>query len=575
MVPVVAPFYPMSQPGLTPVARRYRLAACTGWCAQGDRAMGMLNKVVLLVSLGAAGGAQAQLDPIFARWTADTPGCVVGVAQNGKPALINAYGSADLEHGVPNTPDTIFEAGSVSKQFTAAAVLLLAQDGKLSLDDPVRKYIPELPDYGQPLTIRHMLNHTSGLRDWGSVAALMGWPRGSRTFDHAQVLEIVARQRKLNFAPGTRWSYTNTGYNLAAIIVERVSGQSFPEFTRARIFAPLGMHDSGWRDDYARIVKRRAVAYEKTARVYRQNMPFENAFGNGAMLTTVADLLKWNANFSDPVVGGTQLVAALQQAGKFNDGTAHDYGLGLVADQYAGTAWIQHGGATAGYRAFLSRLPDKHLSVALLCNAADANTGAMVREIHAALLPGAPPAPVPPGVDVDLARIDARQGMYRDDAGRTLTFTPLGDGLEAGGRRYRALDAARMQNPGGDIATFGAPGKLTVSDRFGRLTVYRRVAPVVALPDARALRELVGSYYSADAGATWTVYAEGGKLQARHRAGLAVALTPSYRDGYTVPGGMVLFRRDGAGRVNGLSAVNDRVWDMPFKKLGATAASSR
>jgi len=181
--------------------------------------------------------SDAQVDQVFAKWTSTSPGCAVGVAVEGRPALTKAYGMADLEHDAKNTPDTIFEAGSVSKQFTAAAVLLLARDGKLSLDDPVKKYIPELPDLppspgtsasglgGQaaPLLIRHMLNHTSGLRDWGSVAAVAGWPRTTRVHTHAHVLEIVHRQKALNFTPGTRWSYSNTGFNLAAIIVERVS----------------------------------------------------------------------------------------------------------------------------------------------------------------------------------------------------------------------------------------------------------------------------------------------------------------------------------------------------------------
>ena len=178
--------------------------------------------------------------------------------------LLKAYGMADLEHDVRNTPDTIFEAGSVSKQFTAMAVQLLAGDGKLSLDDPVRKYIPELPDYGKPLTIRHMLSHTSGLRDWGSVESIAGWPRTTREYTHAHVLEIVSRQKSLNFDPGTKWSYSNTGFNLAAIIVSRVSGMPFAEFSKQRIFAPLGMTHTSWRDDHTRIVKGRAIAYSRS-----------------------------------------------------------------------------------------------------------------------------------------------------------------------------------------------------------------------------------------------------------------------------------------------------------------------
>src|ERR671914_1895524 len=173
------------------------------------------------------------VDQIFANWnTRQTPGCAVGVARNGRTILERAYGMANLEYDVPNTPATIFEAGSVAKQFTAAAVVLLAQQGKLSLDDEVSKYIPELPDYEAPVTIRQMLHHTSGLRDWGTVALAMGWPRGTRAHTHAHVLDIVSRQESLNYTPGAEYLYSNTNYNLAAIIVEHVSGMPFAEFTR-------------------------------------------------------------------------------------------------------------------------------------------------------------------------------------------------------------------------------------------------------------------------------------------------------------------------------------------------------
>ena len=178
-------------------------------------------------------------EQIFAGLNNSTPGCAVGLAVRGTTVWRAAYGMADLERGVANTPETIFEAGSVAKQFTAMAILLLARDQRLSLDDPVRKHVPELPDYGAPLTIRHMLTHTSGLRDWGSVAAIGGWPRTTREYTHAEVLDIAARQKSLNFPPGTQWSYSNTGFNLAAIIVDRVSGMSFAEFSQRRIFAPV------------------------------------------------------------------------------------------------------------------------------------------------------------------------------------------------------------------------------------------------------------------------------------------------------------------------------------------------
>src|SRR5687768_13130604 len=195
-------------------------------------------------------GADRAFEKFTKAYVGPAPGCAAAVSLNGDVVFEKAFGLADLEHNVQNTTQTIFESGSVAKQFTAAALVLLQQDGKLSLDDPVRKHIPELPDYGSPLTIRHLLNHTSGLRDWGELAAIAGWPRTSRVHTHEHVLDILSRQTALNFPTGTQYSYSNSGYNLAAIIVSRVSGKPFAEFSRERIFAPLDMTRTSWRDDH-------------------------------------------------------------------------------------------------------------------------------------------------------------------------------------------------------------------------------------------------------------------------------------------------------------------------------------
>ena len=331
-------------------------------------AVSVLAAGLVTARQSAAPVTQPRIDAVFARWTAQTPGCAVGVAKGGNPIVQKAYGMADLEHDVPNKADTIFEAGSVSKQFTAAAVLLLAQDGKLSLDDPVRKHVPELSDYGVPLTIRHMLQHTSGLRDWGELASIAGWPRTTRVHTHAHALEIISRQKALNFPPGSRYSYSNSGYNLAAIIVSRVSGMSFADFSRDRIFMPLRMTRTSWRDDHTRIVKDRAIAYAQTGPRFRTNMPFEDVHGNGGLLTTVGDLLKWNENFVTPKVGGREFLKIQQDPGTFNDGKPQDYAMGLMVRPYKGLPEVSHSGSTAGYRAHLTRFPDQHLSVAVLCN---------------------------------------------------------------------------------------------------------------------------------------------------------------------------------------------------------------
>lgn len=366
--------------------------------------------------------AQALADRVFARWDGQSPGCVVGVAERGQPLLTGAYGMADLEHGVRNSADTIFEAGSVSKQFTAAAIALLARDGKLSLDDPVRKYIPELPEYGVALTIRHMLNHTSGLRDWGAVAEIGGAPRGTRVYTNADVLDIVARQSALNFAPGARWSYSNTGYRLAAIIVERVSGKPFAAFTRERLFEPLGMSSTSWRDDYTRVLRHRAIAYDKRADGYHTDMPFENVIGNGGLLTTVADLLKWNDNIDHPRVGDAAFWRAAQTPGTLADGSAHHYGLGLSIFNVEHEPMVTHGGATAGYRSVLSRYTRRQLSVAVLCNAGDAHPGADAAELVAQLLTARPAMAAP----ANSPRVPTGVPSVRASA-RTIAEVPLAE----------------------------------------------------------------------------------------------------------------------------------------------------
>src|SRR5688500_4498908 len=291
------------------------------------------------------------------------PGCAAAVSLNGETVFEKAFGLADLEHNVPNTTQTIFESGSVAKQFTAAAVVLLQQDGKLSLDDPVRKYITELPDYGSPLTIRHLLNHTSGLRDWGAVLSLTGAGRGERVISQDLALDVITQQQALDFTPGTEYSYSNSGYNLAAIIVERVSKQKFPVFVEERVFKPLGMKNSSWRDDYQRIVPGRAQAYSRQGNgPWRLNMPFMNVYGNGGMLTTVGDWMKWNAMLDSHSLGAP-LVNALETRGVLNDGRKIAYALGLSIDSYKGLKDVAHGGATAGYQTFLTRYPDKKATV--------------------------------------------------------------------------------------------------------------------------------------------------------------------------------------------------------------------
>jgi CubicO group peptidase (beta-lactamase class C family) len=371
---------------------------------------------------------------VFARWdSTSAPGCAVGIDRAGAPRFTRAFGSADLEYDIPNKPETIFEAGSISKQFTAAATVLLALDGKLTLEDDVRKYVPELPAYERPITIRHLLNHTSGLRDWGEVAGLAGWPRETRVHTHDHVLDILTRQRALNYPPGDKYSYTNSGYNLLAIIVSRVSGQPFATFSNERLFKPLGLTSTQWRDDFRRVVRGRAQAYSRpNGGQWQLEMPFENVHGNGGLLTTVSDLLTWTAMLEHPTPAWKPMVDSMHVRGVLTKGDTIDYALGLFISDYRGVHRVEHSGATAGYRADLLRFPGKGLAVAVLCNAASANPTQYANQLVDSLLaPALGPvaaAPQRPRADTTAAilpqQLDAYTGTYYSpDAETTLEIS--------------------------------------------------------------------------------------------------------------------------------------------------------
>jgi CubicO group peptidase (beta-lactamase class C family) len=326
----------------------------------------------------------------------------VGVARAGQVLLTRGYGMADLETGTPITAETIFESGSVAKQFTATAILLLAQDGKLSLDDDVRKYVPELPEYDRPITIRHLLTHTSGLREWSSLVAAVGWPRGTRVHTQSDLLDVVFRQRSLNYPVGEYYSYTNTGYALAAAIVERVSGKSLQQFTQERIFAPLGMTHSRWRDDFTRLVPGRAQAYTREPDGWHLAMPFEHVVGPGGLLTTVADWLTWNDALTTRKLGGA-LVDSLTRRMRLNSGREIEYARGLMILNHRGVQEISHSGSTAGYSTYLARYPDRdNLSIAVLCNSTSGAASSYVRQLADRLI-----AYFPRPTALDTTRVDS------------------------------------------------------------------------------------------------------------------------------------------------------------------------
>jgi CubicO group peptidase (beta-lactamase class C family) len=341
---------------------------------------------------------RVRIDSVFATYDhTDFPGCALAVYQNGRIVYSRGYGMADLEHAIAISPTSVFDIGSTSKQFTASAIVLLAIDGKLSIDDDVRKYLPELPQYQRPITIRMLLNHTSGLRDYLTLMSLRGTNFDGVTNDR-DALDLIVRQHAVNFEPGSEWLYSNSGFFLLSQIVKRVSGQTLASFAQQRIFAPLGMSHTHFHDDHTLIVPGRAIGYAP-----HHGGGFEIAMsgfeqtGDGAVMTTVQDLLKWDENFYTPTVGGERLLRELQTQGTLNSGKTLDYALGLFIGQYRGLRRVTHGGAWAGYRAELARFPTAHTSVACLCNLATARPSVLAERVSDIILgdklgPAAPKA---------------------------------------------------------------------------------------------------------------------------------------------------------------------------------------
>jgi CubicO group peptidase (beta-lactamase class C family) len=305
--------------------------------------------------------------------SAQSPGCAVGVTRGGALVFAKGYGMADLEHDRPITLDTRFNIASVSKQFTAMSIVLLSLDGRLSLDDSIRKWVPEVPSFGTVITLRQLLTHTSGLRDYFTLLAVSGWPSDGQLTEK-QFLTLVGRQKNLNFAPGDEFLYSNTGYALLSIVVRRASGQSLRSFAAERIFKPLGMTHTEFRDDHTLLIPQRALGYEPSGSTYRISQPETDVVGDGGVYSTVEDLAKWDANFQTGRVGGQRAIAILQAPATLNNGQPIPYALAMTIGAFHGLKTYSHSGAYGGYRSTLLRFPERDLSVITLCNTSTASS---------------------------------------------------------------------------------------------------------------------------------------------------------------------------------------------------------
>lgn len=523
-----------------------------------------------------------QVDQVFAQFDKPTsPGCALAVIKDGQIVYQRGYGMANLDHDIPIKPDTVFHVASVSKQFTAMAILLLAKQGKLSLDDEVQKYITELRRFDVPITIRHLLHHTSGLRDQWELLIMSGWRLSEDVVRDDDVLDLVSRMKALNFAPGERYLYSNTGYTLAAQVVKRVSGQSLREFTEANIFKPLGMTRTFFRDDHLVVVKQQAYGYQTApGSTFRLSVPNYDTVGASSLLTTVEDLARWDQNFYDQRVGGADVIAQMETPGKVNGGGPIGYGLGLAVGNYKGLRVIEHSGADAGYRSQLMRFPDQRFSVACLCNLASANPSQLARKVAdiylaAQLKPEASPAaasdfklsekelaayagPYWTASTAELGRVELREGkLYLAFDGNSAALNPLGK------------ERFRLAGPNAEVTfTPGENGARQLALNFPGRTPITFTALALLTPTAAQLAEYAGNYYSEELDVIYKLSVKDGKLTMTRRKYGPLVPQGIAQDVFTIANaGSIRFTRDAQNRVTGLTLSRGRIKNFRFDKL--------
>ncbi|MEE8130889.1 MAG: serine hydrolase domain-containing protein [Vicinamibacterales bacterium] len=412
------------------------------------------------------------VDAVFARWDKpDTPGCALGVIQDGELIYQQGYGMANLDWDIPITPETVFYVGSVSKQFAAAAVALLAQDGTLSLDDDIRKYFPEMPTYEKQVTIRHLIHHTGGIRDIYTLMSLAGL-RIEDVFPDDDAVTLIAGQQETNFTPGDEYLYSNSDYFLLAELFERAADTTLREYGEERIFGPLGMTDTHFHDQSDHVLKRRAMSYgvnplaaaeERFVITYLGNF---NKVGAGGLYTTIRDLLLWDRNFYSGKVGGQNLLDQIHTRGVLSNGQELDYAFGLILGDYRGLRTVGHDGSMMGFRATYLQFPEQRFSVAIACNLGNISPGVLARQVADLYL--ADSFTAPRGRRREGGRSQAagrRQETMEIDTAALEAYTGVYDSEELGVSYELFLD--------GDALTVTMPNRAPFTLQPVRVDVFR------------------------------------------------------------------------------------------------------
>jgi len=514
-----------------------------------------------------------EIDKIFSWATPSTPGCSCMISQNGTIVASKTYGSADLEQGVPVNVNTAFDIGSTRKQFIAAAILFLVKDKRLSLTDDIRKYIPELPDYGHKITIDHLLTHTSGIRDWTGILPLAS---GNPT-----AFSLILRQQHLNFVPGDEWSYSNSGFVLLTTIAERITKRPFSELARTHIFEPLGMKNTTYIADMQEVIPNRALGYSKQGSDWKLNMYLGNDRGGGAIFSTANDLTLWNNALTSGGLG-TFVTEKLQEPAKLNNGRKLGYARGLTLDPYRDTKLVWHSGGAAGYHTWMGRVPSQGLSIAVTCNS-DAMSATAIANRLLALYVKSTAAPVaedgpPPTLKGDtLIKAQKYTGLYFNEQ----TLEPITLALDkdrfrvAGGPGLAAVAKGSYRRWGATVfymsqdrfeLNFLSPNQFEIRSMEGKTTRYRRAHTYT--PSAADLQAFTGRYQSSELGALIEVTPGKDAILAHlnDASGQDLEFRPVDDDTFQMRGIFIRFLRNQSGKVTGLNYSNPVVNNIKFTK---------
>ncbi|MDP5130327.1 MAG: beta-lactamase family protein [Paraglaciecola sp.] len=534
-----------------------------------------------LQAVTAQKNAAEKVDQYLARWASTTlPGLAVAVVKDGELVYSKGVGLANLEYGIPITPDTVFEVASISKQFTAFSILLLADEGRLSIDDEITKYLPELSDLGHKITLRHLLHHSSGLRQQGVLLELAGW-QSDDIATQAQALKLLSMQKDLNFTPGEMFEYSNSGYFLLAEIVSRVSGQSFAEFTQNRIFKPLGMTNSAFPANYRAVIKNKAYSYRRTTNGFAKSVLLSDMVGSTGLTTTVKDLAKWAVNFEQPKVGNLAVIQQMKTPNVFNNGETINYAFGQVIDKHRGIEAMGHGGTIAGYRTFLLRMPGEKLSVVVLANMPYLNPLNIAYDIADFYLSALPQKRLSTSA-LSTETLASYTGDFELLGGLIYSINQDGTQLYLqimGGAKQPLTHLADNEFSFGDEGRklrFGAVNtknveKITLVEGIygGQTLVGERVAIPSINAESVNLTEFTGRYYSQELDTTYELVLEDNQLKAKNLRS-EVYLMPFDTDTFSGNTGFFLrakFIRNNVSQVAALEVSGTLINKLKFEKV--------